>query len=126
MLKVKKYVFFNILSKVLINFRLILFFLLFSISFLVAQSDPTDELTKQLSSLCSDLKNMIPTLAMLLVISGAVIYASGQFFSAETRARANVWATSCITGAIIGLLISQLAPVILSAIVGQEISCEKS
>jgi len=109
------------------NPKLFLFLILTTlslfISFSKAQTDPTAQLTADLSKLCADLKNLIPTTAMLLVMVGAVVYAGGQFFSAETRARATVWASSCIVGAIIGLLIAQLAPQILGTIIGQEITC---
>jgi len=45
---------------------------------------------------------------------------------AETRARANVWATSALTGALIGILISVIAPSILQIIAGptSQIKCE--
>ncbi len=37
---------------------------------------------------------------------------------AETRARANVWATTLITGALIGILISVVSPTILGVMYG--------
>lgn len=76
----------------------------------------TGPLKDALSQLCGELKNLVPVAAMLMVLLAAVIYASGQMMGAETRARANVWATSCLTGAIIGLLIAAIAPPILGAI----------
>ena len=86
-------------------------------------STAVDFLAASLGDLCHGIQDLIPTTAMMLVMFAAVIYASGQFFGAETRARANVWATSCITGAIIGIIISTIAPDILSQLAGQTVSC---
>lgn len=81
-----------------------------------AANCPTCRLKNSLELLCGDLKGLVPVAAMLMVLLAAVIYATGQMMGAETRARANVWATSCLTGAIIGLLIATIAPPILSMI----------
>jgi hypothetical protein len=37
---------------------------------------------------------------------------------AETRARANVWATAALTGALIAVLIYAIAPAVLNTIYG--------
>ena len=79
---------------------------------------PTSQLRLALSQLCSGLSQLVPVAAMLMVLLAAVIYATGQMMGAETRARANVWATSCLTGALIGILISVIAPAVLSTIAG--------
>ena len=80
--------------------------------------DPTSQLKNALSSLCSGLSQMVPVAAMLMVLLASVIYATGQMMGAETRARANVWATSALTGALIGILISVIAPSVLQIIAG--------
>ena len=59
---------------------------------------------------------MLPVVAMLMIIFAGVIYASGQIMGAETRARANVWATACLTGALIAILIVVIAPSVLGSI----------
>lgn len=92
-----------------------IFFSLLFFGFLFAQ---TSQLYDALSALCSGLNTLVPVAAMLMILLAAVIYATGQMMGAETRARANVWATSCITGALIGILISVIAPAVLSAIAG--------
>ncbi|MCX8196930.1 MAG: hypothetical protein N3G80_01290, partial [Candidatus Micrarchaeota archaeon] len=51
---------------------------------------------------------------MLMIVFAAVVYAGGQMMGAETRARANVWATAALVGAIIGVLILAVAPPVLS------------
>lgn len=60
---------------------------------------------------------------LILIVFAAIIYAAGQVMGAETRARANVWATSMFVGALIGALIYILVPVFLSALLpGENIS----
>jgi len=74
--------------------------------------------TDAINSLCVGLKSMLPVAAMLMIILAGVIYASGQMMGAETRARANVWATAALTGALIAILIAVVAPSVLSMIYG--------
>jgi len=69
-----------------------------------------------MSELCTGLTQMLPVAAMLMIILAGVIYAAGQMMGAETRARANVWATACLTGALIAILITVIAPAVLSTI----------
>ncbi len=70
-----------------------------------------------ISNLCVALTTLLPVVAMLMVIVAGVIYASGQIMGAETRARANVWATAALPGALIALLIWAIAPGVLNALV---------
>ena len=96
-------------------------FFVFTLSLLagfVFADDPTSQLKNALSSLCTGLSQLVPVAAMLMVLLASVIYATGQMMGAETRARANVWATSALTGAIIGILISVIAPSVLQIIAG--------
>ncbi|MFA6328792.1 MAG: hypothetical protein WCY41_05085 [Candidatus Micrarchaeia archaeon] len=85
---------------------------------LVFADDPTSKLKSALSQLCAGLNQLVPVAAMLMVLLASVIYATGQMMGAETRARANVWATSALTGALIGILISVIAPAVLQTIAG--------
>ena len=73
-------------------------------------------LSGALGSLCSGLTSMLPVAAMLMTVLAAVIYAAWQMMGAETRARANVWATACLTGALIAILIAVVAPSVLGMI----------
>gem|GEM_PF-319991 len=66
--------------------------------------------------LCAGVKGILPVAAMLMVVLAGAIYAAGQVMGAETRARANVWATAALTGALISVLIVVIAPPVLSAI----------
>ena len=76
-----------------------------------------------MSSLCTGLKEMLPVVAMLMIILAGVIYASGQMMGAETRARTNVWATAALTGALMAILIAVIAPAVLTAINGTAVQC---
>jgi hypothetical protein len=79
-------------------------------------NSPTSKLYQALKELCDGLHTLVPVAAMLMVMLASVIYATGQMMGAETRARANVWATSALTGALIGILISVVAPAVLGVI----------
>ena len=69
-----------------------------------------------ISALCCGLTSLLPVAAMLMIVIAGVIYAAGQVMGAETRARANVWATAALTGALIGILIYAVAPGVLQVI----------
>jgi hypothetical protein len=68
------------------------------------------------TDLCCSLQGLLPVVAMLMVIFAGVIYASGQIMGAETRARANVWATAALTGALMAILIFAIAPPVLDSL----------
>ena len=68
------------------------------------------------SQLCLSLKSLLPVIAMMMLVLAGVIYAAGQIMGAETRARANVWATACLTGALIAILIVVVAQPVLQTI----------
>lgn len=68
------------------------------------------------SSLCGGISTMVPVVAMLMTVVGGVVYASGQMMGAETRARANVWATAALVGAVTMMLIIAITPPVLKAI----------
>ncbi len=74
---------------------------------------PTLNISEQFSQLCSQIKTVVPIVAFSMLLLGGIIYAAGQIMGAETRARANVWATAMLTGGIIGLLIAASAPYII-------------
>jgi Na+-driven multidrug efflux pump len=50
---------------------------------------------------------------MVLVVLAGATYAIGQILGAETRARAAVWATAMLTGAVIGIVIYIIMPPLL-------------
>ncbi len=88
----------------------------------LASADIND-VTNAISILCTGINNLLPVASMLMILIAAVVYAAGQVMGAETRARANVWATVCITGALCGMLISSITPSVLQTIYGSTVSC---
>jgi hypothetical protein len=97
-------------------------FALFSIPF-AQSSNPTASVSEAMANLCAGIMSLVPVASMLMLVLAGVIYAAGQMMGAETRARANVWATACLTGALIGVLIVAIAPTVLAQISGFDISC---
>jgi len=85
---------------------------------MVSATSSLGTVSSAISSLCGGLKSLLPVAAMLMIILAGVIYAAGQMMGAETRARANVWATAALTGALIAILIVVVAPPVLDSIYG--------
>ena len=71
------------------------------------------DIAGSISDLCANIKAAVPVLAFVMLLLGGIIYAGGQIMGAETRARANVWATAMLTGGVIGLIIAAGAPYML-------------
>ncbi|MBD3397499.1 hypothetical protein GF412_00205 [Candidatus Micrarchaeota archaeon] len=59
--------------------------------------------------------SVLVVVIFLLIVAAAIVYAGGQLLGAETRARASVWATSMFIGALIGVLIYIIVPMVLGA-----------
>ena len=76
-----------------------------------------------LSNLCTELMSILPVVSMFMVIAAGVVYSSGQMMGAETRARANTWATAMLIGAIIGILIVTVTPPILNQLGSGNLDC---
>jgi hypothetical protein len=82
---------------------------------LVNAGDATaSSLTSALKSLCATTKTFLGAVAMILVVLAGATYAVGQVMGAETRARAAVWATAMLTGALIGIVIYVIMPPLIS------------
>jgi hypothetical protein len=71
-----------------------------------------------LKNLCETSRSLLAVGAMLMIILAAAVYAVGQILGAETRARASVWATAMLTGAVIGIIIYIVVPWIIGMISG--------
>jgi hypothetical protein len=93
-----------------------IFAVLLAVSGMVAATSMLGNLPTAAEDLCSSLKGLLPVVAMLMIVIAGVIYAAGQMMGAETRARANVWATAALTGALIAVLIYAIAPAILASV----------
>ncbi len=79
-------------------------------------ADPLSNVNNAVNNLCYGLKTLLPIAAMMAIVLAGVIYAAGQMMGAETRARANVWATAALTGALIAILMAVVAPAVLATI----------
>ncbi|MFA5105808.1 MAG: hypothetical protein WC506_02500 [Candidatus Micrarchaeia archaeon] len=97
--------------------------LLFAVVLAGIVSAQLGSLSTAISTFCNSLKGIVPIAAMMMVVGAGVIYAAGQLMGAETRARANVWATAMLTGALIGIMIVVVAPPVLSTLLGSGVSC---
>lgn len=91
-------------------------FLMLAVSNLIVANGVLSPLEETLCSLYRSLLTLMPIVVLLMIILAGIVYAGGQLLGAETRARANVWATAMLTGALIGLLIVVLAPSILQSL----------
>ena len=77
------------------------------------------QLTKAMKDICLMFEGLLPVLAFVLFILAGVAYAAGNFFGAEMRAKAVGYAMSMLTGAIIALVLSIIAPTIIGALSGK-------
>ena len=99
-----------------LKFNVIFVMLLVFVGLAAAQSAGSAGLIAAIKGLCGMVKTLLPTVALLMIIAAGVLYAAGQFMGAETRARASVWATAMLTGAVIAILIAVIAPWLLNLI----------
>jgi len=83
------------------------------------------DIKSSLKYVCETARNVLAIGIMLMVILAAIVYAVGQIMGAETRARATVWGTAMMTGALIGIAIYVLVPYIIGAITGNPTATEK-
>jgi len=81
-----------------------------------ASSAGVSGVTASASELCAGLVSLLPVAAMLMVALAGVVYAAGQMMGAETRARAGTWATACLAGAIMAILIAAIGPAVVGTI----------
>jgi len=86
---------------------------------LVSSVFADDTLTATLTSIYCMLYGIIPIMAFTLFVLAGVAYGIGNFFGAEIRAKANSWAMSCITGAIIALIIIIFSDILINNLIGE-------
>lgn len=94
--------------------KIALFLLILVVNLVMAQG--TGEILTALCDLYKFLRDTLPIFGAVLIIFAAVIFAAGQVMGAETRARANVWATAMLTGALIGFAVAIIVPWFLDII----------
>lgn len=80
------------------------------------------DVTGAVTAICTTIHSILPLAIFLAIVLAAVVYVAGQMLGAETRARATVWATTLLTGAVIAALIMGLAPPMLSTLGGMDVS----
>ncbi len=78
----------------------------------------TATLQAAMAQLCTDARTLLAAGAMILIVLAAAVYAIGQVVGAETRARASVWATSMLVGAVIGIVIYLIVPALIQTLMG--------
>lgn len=92
--------------------KIALVLLLFTVMFSLTNAG----IGETINNLCVQTRGVMPLVAFTLIVLGGLIYAAGQVLGAEMRSRTNVWATTMVIGAIIGLIISASAPAIISIV----------
>jgi len=95
------------------NYKVLLFLGIFVFLFFNFGCVANSPIAIGILEICGLFMSALPIVLMLVVVLAALVYAVGQMIFAETRARATVWATSLMTGAIIAALIFILLPYVL-------------
>lgn len=103
------------------NRRSVLVLLLISL-LVFAESSPSG-IQSALVNVCELATNFLGVIMLLMVLTAAVAYAAGQIMGAETRARATVWATAMLTGAILAALLYLVAPYFIDSMGIGNVSC---
>jgi len=86
----------------------------------------------QLCQIKSLIVGIIPTIALIMFLLAGLVYAAGQTFGAEMKAKAQGWAMSLLVGGIVGIIIAVLAPLLVNVFInmgggmagGQVASCQ--
>jgi len=99
------------------NKNLVLFAVLFgmtTLAFCTSGADIGERFQGVFCSLYETLKSLIVPIIVMVIVFAGVIYVVGQVFGAETRAKAQGWATNMIIGVIIAILVIRVVPFILA------------
>ncbi|MFH2106967.1 MAG: hypothetical protein ABII22_06940 [Candidatus Micrarchaeota archaeon] len=86
----------------------------------IAADTGTQNIANAMKELCHNAQMLLGGAALILIVLAAVVYAIGQITGAETRARASVWATAMIIGALVGIAIYLLIPSIIRTLIPQD------
>jgi len=90
------------------------------------QNQGLTNLKTAMTNLCTDAISLLTVTIILMIVLAAVVYAGGQVMGAETRARATVWATAMLTGAIIGAILYVVVPWLIAKIIGDTATYDPS
>jgi len=83
-------------------------------------SDVSSNITSQLCNIKSLINAIIPTVALIMFLLAGLIYAAGQTFGAEMKAKSQGWAMSLLVGGIIGIVIAVMAPWLVNLFIGMQ------
>ena len=84
----------------------------------IVSAQDTASLSSALQFLCDLFYNLLPMGVLVLVTLAGLIFAVGQTMGAETRARANVWATNMLIGALIAGAVIIIVPPAVDILLG--------
>lgn len=116
MISLRKFVALFVIKKVA------LFLLLLLLPSLNAEDgDSLGDIQAGVCELQNVVNGLLAAIVFILVVLAAVVYAGSQMAGAETRARGSVWATSMLVGALLGIIIYAAVPIILGAMLNQDI-----
>ena len=99
------------------NKTFLLALMLFSSTVVFAQFNASERFFNVFCDLFEFLKSILPIAVLVVIILAGVVFALGQVLGAETRARANVWATNMIIMTIIGVIVVLIVPWLLDQLV---------
>jgi type IV secretory pathway VirB2 component (pilin) len=97
-----------------IKFLVLILSLFFGLIF--GADSGSERLQNSLKTICGQLYNLLPPVAILLVVAGAVVYGIGQFAGAEMRAKSTSWATAMIIGALFAFILVLFLPGVIVAL----------
>ena len=102
---------------------LLSFLLLINLLTVVAADDTAvaTTLQKGVCQIVGAARTILTGVMFGMIVLAAVVYAGGQIMGAETRARANVWATAMFTGAIFAGLIYLIVPIFINTVSGVDV-----
>ncbi|MCX8206064.1 MAG: hypothetical protein N3H30_02430 [Candidatus Micrarchaeota archaeon] len=70
------------------------------------------------NNVCFQARGLMPIVAFVVIVFAGLVYAAGQVLGAEMRSRTNVWATTMVIGAVIGLIFTFSAPYVIQLAAG--------
>jgi len=75
-------------------------------------------ISSQLCNIKNLIVGIIPTIALIMFLLAGLVYAAGQTFGAEMKAKAQGWAMSLLVGGIVGIVIAVIAPLLVDTFIG--------
>ena len=100
-------------------FLMLLFFSMFAYSQIPIPDAPDSPVTDFFTDMYLWIKGTFWLLSIVLVLMAAIVYALGQTVGAETKARANQWASGMATMAIVAAVIYALIPWLIVQLIPQ-------